>query len=115
VSNWRERAFEQAEASLIEGGVALDTLARAVFGMPAAGSSRRRTRPAMASHRQRLRVFAEPWPEHRAAGLPAGEQVTLVRVTAISQQCAAAGYGSGVRWLMRPWRRISWRQRLEDD
>jgi type IV pilus assembly protein PilE len=80
------RAFEQAEASLIEGVALLRRTCPSRVRHACRRVFRRRTGPPWQATDSGY-VFLQNLGESiKAAGMPAGEQVTLVRVTAVSHQ-----------------------------
>ena len=111
-------AFEQAEASLIEGAALLSThlpeLSSACLPPGLPGDEPAPPWQATDSGYVFLQNLGQ---SSRAAGMPVGEQVTLVRVTAISRQVRGRRVLEAVHALddAAVLRRISWRQRLEDD
>lgn len=112
------RAFEQAEASLIEGAALLSTHLPEPCSacLPPELPDDEPLPPWQATDSGH--VFLQNLGQsNRAAGLPADEQVTLVRVTAISRQARGRRVLEAVHALddTSVLRRISWRQRLEDD
>lgn len=111
------QAFEQAEAGLLEGAALLAE----VLPPPCSQCLPPSLPPAepVMPWRKTFSAFVllqNLGQSTRAAGLAPGEQVTLVRVTAISlegrrRQVLEAVYALGDA---RPPRRISWRQRLHE-
>lgn len=111
------RAFEQAEAGLLEGAAllpgALPPLC--VSCLPPAIPPQAPMQPwqQTASGFVFLQHLGST---ERAAGLPHGEPVTLVRVTAISSEARARQVLEAVYALdaSATLRRVSWRQRLQE-
>lgn len=111
-------AFEQAEAGLIEGAALLPThlpeLCSACLPPGLPGDEPAPPWQATDSGYVFLQNLGQ---STRAAGIPADERVTLVRVTAISRQVRSRRALEAVYALddAAMVRRVSWRQRLEDD
>lgn len=112
------RAFEQAEASLVEGAVLLSThLPEQCSACLPPGLPGESPAPPWQTTDSGYVLLQNLGESTKAAGMPAGERVTLVRVTATSRQI----HGRRVLEAMYALddaavvRRISWRQRLEDD
>ncbi|MCE1118271.1 MULTISPECIES: hypothetical protein [Pseudomonas] len=112
------RAFEQAEASLIEGAALLSThLPEPCSACLPPGLPGDEPAPPWQATDSGFVFLQNLGQSNRAAGLPADAQVTLVRVTAIGQQVHGRRVLEAVYALADAAvvRRISWRQRLEDD
>lgn len=112
------RAFEQAEASLIEGAALLagHSLERCLACLPPDLPSDEPPPPWQATDSGYV-LLQTLGQSTRAAGLPEGQPVTLVRVTAISRQVRGRRLLEAVHALDGTAQalRISWRQRLEDE
>ncbi|AZL72294.1 hypothetical protein [Pseudomonas oryziphila] len=112
------RALEQAEASLVEGAALLSThlpeQCSACLPPDFPGDNPAPPWQTTDSGYVLLQNLGE---STKAAGMAVGEQVTLVRVTAISRQVHGRRVLEAVHALddAAVLRRISWRQRLEDD
>lgn len=113
----RAQAFELAEASLVEGAALLDTgLARECGPcLPPDLPIARPGAPWQATESGFVLLQALGTTS-RAAGLPIGEQVSLVRVTALGREARGRQYLEAVYAVdeQARVRRVSWRQRLEE-
>jgi type IV pilus assembly protein PilX len=112
------RAFEQAEASLIEGAALLSTrLPERCSACLPPGLPDGEPAPPWQATDSGYVLLQNLGESTRAASMPAGQPVTLVRVTAISRQVQGRRVLEAVHALddTAVPRRISWRQRLEED
>ncbi|MDH0646168.1 hypothetical protein N5D48_05430 [Pseudomonas sp. GD03858] len=112
------QAFEQAESSLFEGAALLanGVPAPCLLCQPPGQPGEQPSLPWLRTGSGFV-LLQTLGPSTRVAGMPPGERLTLVRVTAVSRQVRARQLLEAVYAVddMASVTRVSWRQRLEGD